>query len=103
MPLEGLRNQERLKLKAARRFLFCIYEVNILNEKVNTILKSMDALDSPSEGLDVELNTEKTKHMLLLIYFQQDATLHSLFISGKLLYIFRVVFPPETRRAVFQK
>ena len=29
--------------------------------------------------------------IFLLIYFQQDAPLHSLFISGKLLYIFRVV------------
>ena len=29
----------------------------------------------------------------ILVYFKQDATLHSLFISGKLLYIFRVVSP----------
>ena len=29
-----------------------------------------------------------------MIYFQQDATLHSLFISGKLLYMLRVVSPP---------
>jgi hypothetical protein len=28
------------------------------------------------------------------IYFQQDATLHSLFISGKQLYVFRVLSPP---------
>jgi hypothetical protein len=35
----------------------------------------------------------------LLIYFQQDATLHSLFISGKLLYMFRVVSPPIIRNA----
>jgi hypothetical protein len=35
--------------------------------------------------------------MFLLIYFQQDATLHSLFISEKLLYIFRVVTPPIIR------
>ena len=33
----------------------------------------------------------------LLIYFQQDATLHTLFISGKLLYMFRVVSPPNIR------
>jgi hypothetical protein len=33
----------------------------------------------------------------LLIYFQQDATLHTLFISGKLLYLFRVVSPPISR------
>jgi len=33
----------------------------------------------------------------LLIYFQQDATLHSLIISGKLLYMFRVISPPIIR------
>ena len=35
--------------------------------------------------------------IFLPIYFQQDATLHSLFISGKLLYTFRVVSPPIIR------
>ena len=30
-----------------------------------------------------------TFHMVLFIYFQQDATLQILFISGKLLYVFR--------------
>ena len=35
--------------------------------------------------------------MFLLIYFQQDAIIHSLFISVILLYIFRVVFPPIIR------
>ena len=34
---------------------------------------------------------------ILSIYFQQDATLHSLFISGKLLYMFQVVSPPIIR------
>ena len=33
----------------------------------------------------------------LLIYFQRDATLHSSFISGKLLCMFRVVSPPIIR------
>ena len=32
-----------------------------------------------------------------LINFQKDAKLHSLFISGKLLYMFRVVSPPIIR------
>ena len=31
------------------------------------------------------------------IYFQRDATLHSLFISGKLLYMFQVVSSPIIR------
>ena len=35
--------------------------------------------------------------IFLLIYFQWDATLHSLFISGKLLYMCRVVSPPIIR------
>ena len=35
--------------------------------------------------------------IFLLIYLQIDATLHSLFISGKLLYMFRVVSPPIIR------
>jgi len=35
--------------------------------------------------------------MFLLTYFQQDATLHSSFISGKLLYMFRVVSPTIIR------
>ena len=35
--------------------------------------------------------------IFLLIYFQQDATLHSLFISGKLLYMLRVVSSPIIR------
>ena len=34
---------------------------------------------------------------ILLVYFQQDATLHSLFISGELLYMFREVSPPVIR------
>ena len=32
-----------------------------------------------------------------MIYFQQDVTLHSLFISGKLLYVFLVVSPRKIR------
>ena len=32
--------------------------------------------------------------IFLLIYFQQDATLHNLLISGKLLYMLRGVSPP---------
>jgi hypothetical protein len=35
--------------------------------------------------------------VFLLIHFQQAVTLHSLFISRKLLYMFRVVFPPIIR------
>ena len=36
-------------------------------------------------------------YVFVLIYFQRDATLHSLFIYGKLLYMFRVVSSPIIR------
>ena len=41
----------------------------------------------------------KSLHLLLgqTSYFQQDATLHNLFISGKLLYLLRMVSPPIIR------
>ena len=35
--------------------------------------------------------------LFVLIYFQRDATLHSLFVSGKLLYMFQVVSSPIIR------
>ena len=35
--------------------------------------------------------------IFVLIYFQRDVTLHSLFISGKLLYMFRVITSPIIR------
>ena len=38
-----------------------------------------------------------TVSIFLLIYIQQDATLHSSFISGKLLYMFRAATPPIIR------
>ena len=40
---------------------------------------------------------EDGRNIFLLIYFQRDATLHSLFISGKLLYVFRLVSSPIIR------
>ena len=46
---------------------------------------------------EIHQNLSNTLNMFLLIYFQKDATLHSLFISGKLLYMFRVVSLPIIR------
>ena len=37
--------------------------------------------------------SDRELRMFLLIYFQRGATVHSSFISGKLLYVFRVVSP----------
>ena len=44
-------------------------------------------------------NVQVSVHFMYtpLIYVQQDATLHSSFISGKLLYMFRAASPPIIR------
>ena len=42
-------------------------------------------------------NNKYNPSIVLLIYFQLDATLHSLCISGKLLYMFRVASSPIIR------
>jgi len=44
------------------------------------------------------INTAQNRTENILIYIQQDATLHSL-INWKLLYMFRVVLPPIIRSA----
>ena len=46
---------------------------------------------------DIMLSEHNNGNVIfLLIYIQQGATLHSLFISGKLLYMFRVVSHPSS-------
>ena len=45
-----------------------------------------------------KFNVQESVHRKYIqIHIQQDATLHSLFISGKLLYMFRMVSPPKIR------
>jgi len=45
------------------------------------------------ESIDLTFRAPCIISVFLLIYFQQDATLHSFVIPGKLLYMFRVVSP----------
>jgi len=48
----------------------------------------------------LKFNVQGSVHRFL-IYFQQDATLHTLFISGKLLYMFQTVWQvPDTVNTV---
>ena len=46
---------------------------------------------------DLKFRGPCIESIFLLKYFQHDATLHSLFIYGKLLYMCRVVSPPIIR------
>ena len=54
------------------------------------------SLGHPVQLISISYRQEKRME-LLLIYIQRDATLHDSLISGKLLYMFRVVFPPIIR------
>ena len=42
-------------------------------------------------------NISRTSEPFIQIHIKQDATLHNLFISGKLFYMFQVVSPPIIR------
>ena len=78
-------------LKSSVHPLFHVVLGILLLESFTASLNTLRDLMSQQVAMYIFLN------LFLLIHFQQNATLHSLFISGKLLYMFQVVSPPITR------
>ena len=73
---------------------------NISQEDTESVPCSTDlslAIAFVLNDMDSRHAATSSRSTFLLKYFQQDGTLHSLFISGKLLYIVRVVSPPIIR------
>ena len=60
-----------------------------------TVMKFLIA--NITDNLNLTFRDPCIVSIFVLIYFQRDATLHCLFISGKLLYVFRVVSSPIKR------
>jgi hypothetical protein len=59
------KKQEGLKMNETHQFLAYADDVNILGENIDTIQKNTDALLDASKEVGLEVNSEKTKYMLM--------------------------------------
>jgi hypothetical protein len=57
-------NQERLKLNGTRQLLISVDHADLLSENIHTV-RNTEALLFASEKNDLEVNSEKTKYMLV--------------------------------------
>jgi hypothetical protein len=58
-------NQVGQKLNGIHQQLVCVDDVNLLEDNTNTMKKHVEALIDTNKEVCLEVNTEKTKYMLL--------------------------------------
>jgi hypothetical protein len=58
-------NQVGLKLNGTHQLLVYVDDMNLLGDNINTTKKNTETLIDSSKKVNLEINAEKTKHMLL--------------------------------------
>jgi hypothetical protein len=58
-------NQVGLKLNGTHQLLVYVDDVNLLGDSVNTIKENSETLLGASRDIDLEINAEKTKYMIM--------------------------------------
>jgi hypothetical protein len=71
-----------LKLSGANQLLVYAYHVNLLGANVDTIMKNTDTLIDASKEDSLEVNTEKTKYVLLSCHENTGQT-HDINIANR--------------------
>jgi hypothetical protein len=75
-------NQMGLKLSGTHHLLVCADDVNLLGDNIDTIKKNTPTLIDASKEVGLEVNTEKTKYMLLSRY-QNAGQNHDIKIANR--------------------
>jgi hypothetical protein len=58
-------NQAGLNLNMTHQLLACTDDVNLLEDNIDTVKKIKETLIDANKEIGLEINTEKTKHVLL--------------------------------------